>query len=361
MNDEQTKRNIVNVLENDFSQIDQQFMLATAGMKDYLEQIKEQFDGYDQKFEELEKQISYIESQKHSVFAVIDEHFRKVWNIMQKIPKEQYETHKAYFQYKLHKYFAEHSEINRRICEKPFGYDGDFIMMSLIYDYHEGKYLGDNSFERLINNYTCNIPVSSSNIQRKNYIKEKISTTAQRITNPKILSVGCGPAQELFELIKDKQITKPFEITLLDFERKAIEYIEDELKKHSIKGLPIKLNMVRANIIDILKSKNSKYGNESYDLIYVSGVFDYLGERACHKILAGLYKKLNKKGNLLACNISLKNDYHRAYYEIFGGWEMNHRSEDEVLSWVKDLNDFSSGSCELIYCGNYLVLNIAKL
>jgi SAM-dependent methyltransferase len=264
----------------------------------------------------------------------------------------------------LHPLIEEPAEINRQIFRKPLGYPGDYITMNYIYDYHGNhKYLGKSSYEKIINNYTCNIPFSISNIVRKDFFKKKILEAMDKKQNTKIVSVGSGSMRELLELLKEGRISKNIVFSCLDFEKKALNYIDEELKKIEDKKKEfLNIRYLHNNIIDIIRNKSLKEKLADEDLIYVSGVFDYLKDRFASRLIKELYELLNKKGTLIICNASAENFSHRAYYEMLGEWNMFHRTREELLSWTRDISDVAEIKFEqpegFI---NYLFLSIKKL
>jgi SAM-dependent methyltransferase len=197
----------------------------------------------------------------------------------------------------------------------------------------------------------------------KDFFKKKILEAMDKKQNTKIVSVGSGSMRELLELLKEGRISKNVVFSCLDFEKKALDYINEELKKiEDNKKKFLNIRYFHNNIIDIVRNKALKAGLVDEDLIYVSGVFDYLKDRFASRLIKELYELLNKEGTLIICNASAENFSHRAYYEVLGDWNMFHRSKEELLSWTKDLK----GVAEIKFVQpegfiNYLFLSIRKL
>jgi SAM-dependent methyltransferase len=142
--------------------------------------------------------------------------------------------------------------------------------MSYIYDFHN-KYLGDSSYGKLINFYTCNIPISTSVVKRKNFFKKKILEILHSRTFPKVLSVGSGPARELLELIREARLVKPLYFDCLDFEKRALDYIQTELQKiESKKKSYLHIGFINKNILDLIKDEKIENAFKKYDLVYAS-------------------------------------------------------------------------------------------
>ena len=340
--------------------IDDQFIKLVAQFEKYLHQIKVEFDTYDKSYPDYKKQIEFLEKQKELIFNNLDLHFEKVWDIISKLDDSARDFYRKYYVEKFKHLFGEPIEINWHIYSKPLGYPGDYITMNYIFDYNKNNYLGSTSFQRLFNNYTCNVPIARSNIIRKDFFKQKILEVVKLKESPQILSVGSGSMRELIELLREDKIKKNTEIYCLDVEKKALEHVEESVEQISSSNRKhLNISYIHKNVMGLLRQKAH---DNLYDFIYVSGLFDYFTDKICLKLLTHMYSLLKKDGLLVICNASLENASHRAYYEFLGGWVMVYRRKEEMLSWAKGLEGVSEIKCEQP-AGflHYLFLSIKKL
>jgi len=69
-----------------------------------------------------------------------------------------------------------------------------------------------------------------------------------------------------------------------------------------------------------------------YDLVYCAGLFDYLSDRLCRRLLGVLYNQLKPGGLLIATNV----DHHRARYEMecFLDWHLVYRNTADMAALV---------------------------
>ncbi|OGX08080.1 MAG: hypothetical protein A2Y06_02290 [Omnitrophica WOR_2 bacterium GWA2_37_7] len=342
--------------------LDERFDKVTAEFRDYLTSIKNKFNHFDAKGPSEKDEVSFIESEKTGIFKRLDFYFHTTWEIVKGFDKDAYKLHKRYYQKNLDPLLIDPIEINRYIRQKPLGYSGDFVTMNYIYDYHKGNYLGDSPYEKLINNYTCNIPFSGSNITRKEFFKKKILEKINQKENVRILSVGSGPSRELLELLKEGKIRKKVMFHCLDSDRRASEYIRSEIKsEYSNKVSIVGINFLNYNMVDILK--NRKLTNElmNQDLIYAGGIFDYLKDHVASRLIKQLYLLLNKDSFLIICNASSEFCSHRAYYEMLGEWVMLYRTKEEILALTRSLSNVAEIKFEHVSEGNnYFYLSILK-
>jgi ubiquinone/menaquinone biosynthesis C-methylase UbiE len=170
-------------------------------------------------------------------------------------------------------------------------------------------------------------------------LKKEIIEITRINNNPKIISLGCGSARELIEILEEGSVIKPGLFICLDFEQQALNYIETAIGKISFDRKKIlNIKYMRRDITSIIRDKKLKDEIRNSHLIYLSGVYDYLGDKMAEKITNELCPFLVKNGKLIICNMSSKNAVHRAYYELLGEWCMIHRTEEEMLRWVREID-----------------------
>jgi len=346
-----------------YKALDEIFVSLTKEFEQYVKGVKNKFDTFEKSCSVTQKQIDFIELNKKDIFRRFDEYFGKIWEIVKDYNTDKYSVHQAYFQQKIHPLFEENIEINKHIFRKPLGYPGDYLMMNYIYDYNGSySYLGGSAYEKLINNYTCNIPISCSNIKRKNFLKMKIVKTLKINETSKITSVACGPARELMELLKEGQITKPVLFKCLDFEKKAINYICTEINKiEQQKKRFLSIDYLHRDITSIIRDKKMKEDLKNSNLVYAFGIFDYLSERMASRLTKELFDLLKEGGSLVICNASLENNSHRAYYELLGEWNMVYRKKEDMLNWTTEIEGIKEIKFEEPDANNnYLFLTIKK-
>lgn len=355
--------NILREILSDYKLLDKQFISLTKEFKQFVQEIKDDFDEFDRVNKNEQKQIDFIQISKKEIFDKLNDYFAKTWEMVKDLERDKYIVHQNYYQQILGPLLEETIEINRHIYRKPLGYPGDYIMMNYIYNYNGNRsYLGNTSFEKLINNYTCNIPISCSNIKRKEFLKEKAMEALKRKNKAKILSVACGPTRELIELLKEGKITKPLQFICLDFEKKVLEYVSSQIDKMDDKNKRfLSIEYICRDITGIIRDKVLKEKLKGQDLIYAFGIFDYLSERMASRLTQELYQLLDKQGKLIICNASLENSSHRAYYELLGEWNMVHRTKEQMLAWRDNLENVRETRFEEpSNKSNYLFLTIEK-
>ncbi len=314
---------------------------AIKELKDFISQIASEFEEYDALHPNLADRQAYVLERKYELFGQFNRHFSEVWGEIENGKEEEIKGYQKKFQEILREPLLE-AEINKYIKLKPLGYPGDFVMMNYIYDYHE-KLLGESSLEMLINHYTTNIPISRSNILRKRYFKRRIAELLTKKDNPSAVSIGCGSARELIELLEEGKVNKPLRFICVDFEQKALDHIKARIDQiEPKKRTKLEIVFFRADIHDLVKNGRLFSKISDHDLVYASGLLDYLGDTMAKKVISILFGIVKADGELIVVNAGLKDSYLRSYYELLGEWVFFHRSQEEMLGWVRGLDKAKS-------------------
>lgn len=323
--------------ENVIAHLDKELVSEVEHFKSLINSIKTQFDMFDSNNKSEQARNNYVEKSKDKIFDVVKKHFDKIWRKITTLDKNSYVVYRKYYQEALLPFFG-NSQINSHIYNKPLGYAGDFIIMNYIYDYND-KYLGASSFEKLINNLTCNIMISKSNLLRREYLKGIINAALEKKgKDVKIASIASGPARELLDMLEAKRIPASINVVCFDFEDKAFEYVMNKI--NAIYGANAKTNikLIKGNVVDIIRKKEVREKIAGQDLIYAFGIYDYLSDIIAKKLTSALFECLNPKGELITCNASFVKSNMRAYYEFLGEWEMVYRTKEEMLKLTEGLD-----------------------
>jgi extracellular factor (EF) 3-hydroxypalmitic acid methyl ester biosynthesis protein len=336
--------------------IDHGFKLLTIEMQTFLARLRQELIVFDALPHSEEEILVNLVNKTKEVFPLLNKHFLEIEKITKNLSEYDYAEHKRFYQDSLNELVMV-AEVNKYIYEKPLGYAGDFIMMNYIDEYHD-KYIGANSYNKLWNYYTCNLPLSKSNIERKMFFKSKIQEVIGKVPSASILSVASGPGREFIELVKEGLIAKSVSMSFFDLEPKSLEYIKANLMGHVPKNIVV--NYHNDNVINLALSRNNK-DIQTYDLIYASGLYDYLGDKVAGRLVNALYARLNRGGNLIICNASSQKETYRDYIELMGDWYMIYRTAQELSDLAKEIHDTYSIVFEKVGAqNNYHYMNIKK-
>lgn len=255
----------------------------------------------------------------------------KIYQDILEFEKENIEKHEDRV-YKLKKIFAERyrrhflcGEFIKWSFEKPFGYSGDFKIIDQIYR-NQPHTIG---FDRLWDNYFQQLAVTRATRERKENFKKIISDFIKKSENNhiRIMSLASGPAREIKELLEDNSESLSSKVTFdcYDFDNRAIKYAKKILDgKENINYF--QKNAVRLSLKRNIKDEIPYY----YDMIYSTGLFDYLDETIAVKLIKNLRKVLKKDGLILISNVRNKYSNPSAgWMEWVAEWYLIYRTEPE--------------------------------
>ncbi len=249
-----------------------------------------------------------------------------------KIPESEKNSHRKFAQRDLHPLLLR-SPFIWRSFSKPLGYAGDYEMVNMMI---RNPNEGPTSYAQLMN---AMFLATGPALAHRN----RIDILCQRITDQiniaksenrvfKALNIGCGPAIEIQRLIENGVIDEQCEFTLLDFNDETLAYTQHTLEKLS-KGKPLNITFVHKSVHELLveairTSDDAK--EESYDMVYCAGLFDYLANRVCSRLLRLLYKRTNDNGITLVTNVHPNNPVINTM-EYLLEWHLIYRDEQQML------------------------------
>lgn len=278
---------------------------------------------------ELVCDLGKTEAQRHGFY------FRKqLWNILLQVP------------------------IMARTNLKPRGYAGDSEMMRMLY---AQKYEGDSTFAKILHKHAVDRPAAAAVRNRRTTIANWFMDVAgDRKSGPKrLLSVACGPAQELEEILRNPGVPDRLSVTLFDQDQYALleaARLLDGLERAI--GRRVSVEYLRESVRTMLVAPRlrDRWGN--FDLIYSMGLFDYLTPPVAKAVLNRLYELLNPGGQMMIGNFHAANPNRHAM-EYWLDWVIYHRTEEEFLALASDLPEESS-SIHTDETGIQMFLSITK-
>ncbi|MGE5785497.1 MAG: hypothetical protein ACM3ZE_12935, partial [Myxococcales bacterium] len=217
--------------------------------------------------------------------------------------------------------------------KKPLGYPGDFMLMSYLYS---EKARGDSLYAKLIHQVVVREePLAHAVRQRKEFllsrIRHAVLTDRERPDMPRILSLGCGPAQEIRELLLSSEPSH-VTITLIDQDRRCLEHVDHAL---SVDGVPphvlSSIQYLHLGLRQLLLRREFVDAVPPQDLIYSAGVFDYLGSRLAQRLAHWLYQRLRPGGQLVIGNVRRTKGVSWSL-DYWMDWPLIYRSKEEMLA-----------------------------
>lgn len=227
---------------------------------------------------------------------------------------------KKFFVEKLRKYFLYGEYINHSLA-KPRGYAGDYLIIDAIYKNNPQT----NGYERLFDNYFQMSPISIAVRNRKEDFKRIIKSIVANCAEPiRILNLASGPCRDLSELLGDPEMADKFVlIDCIEQDVEAIKYAK-KLIDNSDQVRFINMNVAR---LALYKNVQDKFEHK-YDLIYSTGLFDYLDYRLSTRLISNCKKLLTNNGVIAISDVRDRFTNPSIHFmEWVGDWNLIYRDE----------------------------------
>ncbi|MFO1438999.1 MAG: class I SAM-dependent methyltransferase [Verrucomicrobiaceae bacterium] len=255
------------------------------------------------------------------------------------IPPELQPVHRSYIKRQLHPLVL-CSPFIYRTFQKPLGYAGDYEMVSMML---RDPYEGSSMFAKVLNRLFLDTAPVVAHRNRIIYLKKRLHEETERMAQQgkvaRIFNLGCGPAQEIQNFLVDDPLCDNADFLLLDFNDETITNTSRELEalrtRHR-RRTGIKLE--KRSVHQILKeSTRTGAGFEpaSYDIVYCAGLFDYLSDRICRRLLEVFYDLVAPGGLLIATNVDSSNPS-RNWMEYVLEWHLVYRDKEGFAKIAPD-------------------------
>lgn len=277
----------------------------------------------------LERQV--MDELSRPIIPTMDELFGRLERVARELEPSLQPMYRTYIKRQLHPLVL-CSPFAFRTFQKPLGYAGDYEMVNMILrDPHEGASL----FAKTVNLYFLNSGPALAHRNRIQYLMEVLRGEARRVAAAgrplRVLNLGCGPAGELQQLLAEDEVTDQMDITLLDFNDETLEFARgrmEELKTRHRRQTPIRF--LKKSVHQLLK-EGARAGPDQpgYDLIYCAGLFDYLSNRVCQRLMNIFHDMVSPAGLLVATNVDPSNPA-RYGMEFILDWHLTYRDAEQM-------------------------------
>ena len=179
-----------------------------------------------------------------------------------------------------------------RAFNKPRGYAGDAVMMDYIYSSEEdwqppkSSPLGQGVFQ-----YTTSAAASAGVRARREHIAEKLDEVARNNVFPEVMAVASGHLREalMSSAVRSRRFGR---FVALDADAESLVEVERSVGRFG----------VQCELADIRKMLTGRMNYGTFDLIYSTGLYDYLKEKTAQKLSCQLFSMLKSGGRLVIAN-----------------------------------------------------------
>lgn len=265
----------------------------------------------------------------------VEELFRGFEREASRLPEEEVDHHKAFAQRDLHPLLLSAPFVHRTFY-KPLGYAGDYEMMNMI---QRDPAQGPTIYAKLVNMLFLRAPIPQSVRNRNETLYGYLLCEAGRVRARgecfKVLNVGCGPAIEMQRFVAEAPPDMRSELTLLDFNKTTLDYVTD-IFDACVSSAPSEISMryVHDSVHNLLKLRGGcDTAQPRYDFVYCAGLFDYLSDRICARLLRLFYSWTAPGGAVLVTNMH-KSNPNKCTMDHLMEWYLIYRDQDSMANLV---------------------------
>lgn len=246
------------------------------------------------------------------------------------VPLEDSVAHRNFAQTSLHPLLLRAPFVYRTFT-KPLGYAGDYEMVNQILG---DPRQGPNTYFQIVNAAFLKADVAQAHRNRIDIMVESLLRVAQEARREgrqaRVLNVGCGPAVEIRRFIAQDENPDSIAFTLMDFSEPTIEYTRSKIAEAAREtGRRVQVEFVNESVHDLLK-RTSRLSpvpkSESIDFVYCAGLFDYLSDKVCARLLQYFVSRAPAGGQVLVTNVH-SNNSQKTLMEHLLEWHLIYRDE----------------------------------
>ncbi len=229
-----------------------------------------------------------------------------------------------------------------RTFTKPLGYAGDYEMVNMMF---RSEAEGGSLFAKIVNAYALQLPPIVAHRNRISYLSDKLVEESLRATREKrpmrVFNLGCGPAHEIQQYLAKGSVSDVGDFVLADFNDETVAYSNAGLNEVRRRyNSQAKIQVVKRTAHQLIKQADraaQTSQGEQYDMVYCAGLFDYLSDRVCRKLMDVFYSMLAPGGLLIATNVDVHPS--RGEMEYFLEWHLIHRNTEQMRSLAPEYSN----------------------
>lgn len=320
----------IGAIEPEFKVVVADMQVLLADLRHWLEQLElgiRSISAGDRAAFERE----VISDTREPLMTEIDALFGRFEGVAAKLAPETQSMHRSYMRRQLHPLVL-CAPFPYRTFHKPLGYAGDYEMVNmLLRDPLEGASL----FAKMVNLWFLSQAPALAHRNRIIYLRQRLREEVQRVAGlgrrVRILNLGCGPAAEIQQFLAEEALCDQADFLLLDFNDETLEYTRQRLE--GLKGAHRRqtgLGFLKKSVHQLLKEAGRPDPEAGcYDLVYCAGLFDYLSDRICQRLMNILYDQVAPGGLLISTNVDPSNPL-RNGMEYLLEWHLIYRDQQQM-------------------------------
>ncbi|HTR40519.1 MAG TPA: class I SAM-dependent methyltransferase [Pseudomonadales bacterium] len=319
--------------------ISDEFKVLVTDVQSYLTGVRHWLEGLEfglkTQSDKPAKERAILDVVAPRVISAFNRRHERFEEIIYALPPELRTVHQDFVRQHWQKLFLG-SPFAHRTYHKPNGYAGDYEMMNMIHrNQPEGNSLYDKMIHFLLVSQWPALSVRNRIAHLREHIFNETARTARIEKCARILNVGCGPAREAQNFLRETQLSDWADFTLVDFNQETLVHAGDTLagikREHSRRTA---VQTQQMSVYELLKRTRQNTGDgQKFDLIYCAGLFDYLAPDTCRALIDLWYDSLLPGGLMLIANMDDSKPF-RNFIEFVLDWQLLYRDSHEFLAMV---------------------------
>jgi extracellular factor (EF) 3-hydroxypalmitic acid methyl ester biosynthesis protein len=234
-----------------------------------------------------------------------------------------------------------------RAFTKPRGFAGDAVLIDFIYGREEHWPLpeGTTDLGREIFDYTTSNPAPEGVRERRDFIANLLDRLVEEHDRPHVLSIAAGHLREVM-LSSAVRRRKFGRFLALDSDTESLEEVDRSYSRYGVEVMAATIRLLLSN----------KTGLGEFDLVYSTGLFDYLQQTTAQRLTSVMFDMLRPRGQLLVANF-LPGIADIGYMESFMDWKLIYRTRHEMLevsanipqAEIRDIRIFTEENQNIIF------------
>ncbi|MFZ4877574.1 class I SAM-dependent methyltransferase [Janthinobacterium sp. Mn2066] len=249
------------------------------------------------------------------------------------VEAEHAPAHRAFAQAALHPLILRAPFVFRTFT-KPLGYAGDYQMVNQLLD---DPRQGPSTYFQIVNAAFLQAAVAIAHRNRIDILtdflvhKAALARAAGRVY--KVLNVGCGPAIEVQRFLENCPDAHWLSFELVDFSAETLEWTRARLTAILERtGRAVEIRYVHDSVHNLLKRRRGNAAaleSDNCDVVYCAGLFDYLSDKVCMRLLQHFAGRVGAGGRLLVTNVHASNPGKFGMEHLLE-WHLIYRNEESL-------------------------------
>lgn len=322
-----------------------------ASFKDYVAELSYDLSVYQNLFDRLDEEYQHeppevralvqqglIDQMGPEFIACLDSYVARLPDAIKNLSNDQHGHHGYYLRKQIWSALLA-APFLARTNLKPRGYIGDSEMMQMCYRH---GYEGTSTFGKLMHHHPIDSMAAQAVRNRRKLVPQLARGVVERLAATvderiKLLSVACGPAMELNDLLATEVDCQRLHCSLLDQDELALMEAASTVQAIEAKfNQTVSVDMIQESVRTLLATKVLKARWGDFHFIYSMGLFDYLTPPVAEAVLKKLYSLLLPGGEMAIGNFHVNNPT-RYYMDYWMDWPLYYRTEEDFLALTAEL------------------------